>query len=135
MELRTLLGENIYSEGRKMHSDIEILLGSNVKRFRESQGLTREQLAEISDISPQNIAKIEVGERFVSPKSLEKLCNSLNIIPSELFTEQQVRSSKPSKAKQRLDDLIRNQSEANVKVIYDVAVRILKALNTKYTAN
>ena len=53
--------------------NIKKAFGEKVKRLRNKRRLTQEQLAEIIEISPKNLSKIEVGVSFVSSETLEKL--------------------------------------------------------------
>lgn len=67
--------------------------GEKVKRFRKQRNLTQEKLAELIDISPRNLSKIEVGECFVKAETLEKLLFALDISLDELFESDHIKSS------------------------------------------
>ena len=45
-------------------------LGEKIKRLRKLRGYTQEELAEIIDIAPRNLSKIEVGANFVTAETL-----------------------------------------------------------------
>ena len=47
------------------------LLGERIKRLRKSRNLTQEQLAEMIEIAPRNLSRIEVGESFVTAEGLQ----------------------------------------------------------------
>jgi len=66
---------------------IKELFGSNLKKIRNDQNLTREKLAEIADVSADQIYKLESGNSFVSASMLEKLSNVLNVEPYEFFID------------------------------------------------
>lgn len=70
------------------------LLGERIKRLRKSRNLTQEQLAEMIDIAPRNLSRIEVGESFVTAETLEKLLFSLNVTAEELFAYEHIRETK-----------------------------------------
>jgi transcriptional regulator with XRE-family HTH domain len=46
--------------------NIKNLLGEKVKRLRKMRGFTQEQFAEMIDITPRNLCRIESGENFVT---------------------------------------------------------------------
>lgn len=70
------------------------LLGERIKRLRKSRNFTQEQLAEIIEIAPRNLSRIEVGESFVTAETLEKLLYALNVTAEELFAYEYIRESK-----------------------------------------
>ena len=74
--------------------NIKKLLGEKIKRIRKSRGFTQEQLAEIIEISPRNMSRIEVGDCFVSSETLEKIINALNITAETLFSYEHLRENK-----------------------------------------
>ena len=62
------------------------LLGEKVKFFRKNRNLTQEQFAEMIEIAPRNLSRIELGESFVTAETLERILNVLNITAEELFS-------------------------------------------------
>lgn len=66
--------------------DIKILLGKRIRELRKRKGLTQEKLAEIIDIEPRNLLKIENAHTFPRAQTLQKLIEVLDCSPSELFT-------------------------------------------------
>jgi transcriptional regulator with XRE-family HTH domain len=65
--------------------DIRLTLGLNIKRYRMINRLSQEELAERIDISANFLSSIEIGKKWVSPHTLAKLSNALNIASFELF--------------------------------------------------
>ncbi len=59
--------------------------GKRLKELRRSAKLTQEQLAEIVNIEPPNISKIECGMHFPQPDKIEKIASALNVEVKELF--------------------------------------------------
>ena len=53
--------------------------GKRVKELRKKEGLTQEQVAEIVNIEPPNISKMENGLHFPQPENIEKLSKALSI--------------------------------------------------------
>ena len=74
--------------------NIKNLLGEKVKRLRKMRGFTQEQFAEIIDITPRNLCRIESGENFVTAETLDKILNALNIPADILFTYEHLKEDK-----------------------------------------
>lgn len=74
--------------------DIKKSLGEKIKRLRKKRKLTQEQLAEIIDIAPRNLCKIEIGESFVKADTLERLLLALDVTTEELFSNDHIKDSK-----------------------------------------
>ncbi|AYD41185.1 XRE family transcriptional regulator [Clostridium fermenticellae] len=55
------------------------LIGTRIRKERETLGLTREKFAEVLDLSPLYIGQLERGERLMSLSTLIKISNILNI--------------------------------------------------------
>lgn len=73
--------------------DIKKSFGEKVKRLRKKKNLTQEQLAEIIDISPRNLSKIEVGECFVKAETLDRLLAALDVSTEELFANDHIKQN------------------------------------------
>ena len=65
--------------------DLKKEFGKRLKVIRKSRNLTQEKLAELIDIYPRQLSKIETGEHFPSSKTLEKICYNLDVLPKDLF--------------------------------------------------
>jgi len=57
----------------------------DIRRRREELGLTQDQLADRSGLTPNYIGNIELGRRDPSLTSIEALAIGLNVSPGELF--------------------------------------------------
>jgi transcriptional regulator with XRE-family HTH domain len=58
---------------------INIEIGANIQRARDSAGYTQEQLSEIMGLTPNHLSAIERGTSGISLESLQKLCYTLGI--------------------------------------------------------
>lgn len=61
------------------------LLGQNIKKYREKQGLSQERLAELVDLSREYIVRIETGVKRVSLKKLFVIADVLKVKCSDLI--------------------------------------------------
>jgi len=61
--------------GRKRKGDDELLsrLGTNIERARKARELTQEKLAEIVDLHPRVVQKIEAGETNLKATTLFRI--------------------------------------------------------------
>ena len=59
--------------------------GKRVREIRKSKGLTQEQIAELINIEPPNVSKMESGLHFPQPDKIEKLAKALDVNIQELF--------------------------------------------------
>jgi transcriptional regulator with XRE-family HTH domain len=60
----------------------------NLRRFRNSKGISQMKLAELCDTAPSYIGEIEIGRRFPSLTLIEKIGKELNIEPYRFFIEE-----------------------------------------------
>jgi transcriptional regulator with XRE-family HTH domain len=61
--------------------------GLVLKRIRKEKRFSQESLANTADIDRTYLSDIENGERNISLKIIEKLCNTLQISLSEFFNQ------------------------------------------------
>lgn len=60
-----------------MTQDLYLQAGNRIRVLRENRGYTREQLAEMADISPKFLYEIEVGNKGFSAHTLVMLAEAL----------------------------------------------------------
>ena len=60
-------------------------LGGRVKEIRKARGITQESLAELIEMSPQYLSRIEGGYQSPSVEMLAKLAGALEVERRELF--------------------------------------------------
>lgn len=68
--------------------DILERISKNVKIYRESKGLTQQELAELSGLHRNYIASVEKGDRNLTVITLTRIANALNIEIQRLFDEE-----------------------------------------------
>lgn len=83
--------------------DIKKVFGEKIKRLRKAKNLTQEELAEMINIAPKNLSKIEVGTSFVSAETLGKLVEALDTTTEELFANNHIK-----KSEELLSEIYRN---------------------------
>ena len=60
---------------------------NNVKKYRQSIGLSQEKLAEMCGLHRTYISDIERAQRSISLNNIQKIANALNIPTYKLFIE------------------------------------------------
>ena len=71
-------------DGRK---DLNVLVGSNIKREREKAGFTQDQFSELLGIGSKSLSSIERGVVGVSLTTLLRICDILHISANVLLYE------------------------------------------------
>lgn len=64
---------------------LQEVLAGNMKRARSRLGYSQMRLAELCGLSTSFIGEIELGKKFPSPVSLERLSSALGLKPYQLF--------------------------------------------------
>ena len=62
-----------------------IVIGDNIRKYREKMGLTQENLAQQADRSWRLIADLERGAVGLSLETLFRLCRILKVTPNDLL--------------------------------------------------
>jgi transcriptional regulator with XRE-family HTH domain len=92
---------------------IQQILRANVKRARTELGYSQMKLAELCKVSTSFIGEIELGRKFPSAETLQKLADALGLKPFQLFLEEadwrrfekrKVLATLSRELKQRLDE-------------------------------
>lgn len=63
----------------------QVVVGGNIRRYRNAQGLTQEALAERCGIHPVELARAERGVRDMRVSTVVKIATGLNVPAGELL--------------------------------------------------
>jgi transcriptional regulator with XRE-family HTH domain len=66
-------------------SSILTIIGSNIRHYRSSLGLSQEKLAEFAGLHRTYIGAVERGERNISAKNIAKIAEVLGVEPHQLL--------------------------------------------------
>lgn len=83
----------------KEKKPINILIGNNVRKYREFCGFSRETLAEKIKVTPRFIASIEVGVVGVSPSTIKSICEVLGVTSDRILWEDETELGLDERAK------------------------------------
>lgn len=64
-----------------------VALGNRIHEVRRKQGLSSDKLAELCDVGPVHIRKIESGAKSPSIYLFVRICNALHISPQYLLQD------------------------------------------------
>jgi len=71
---------------RSLAEQLQCLLGANLRRLRERNGMTQEEAAETVGVNWRHWQKLEAGEVNVTLKTLAKICEGMGVDIRKLFT-------------------------------------------------
>lgn len=97
--------------------------GREIRRRRETLGLTLEQLAEASKLTPNYIGTIENGKRDPSLSTVMALARGLRVAPAELFGGIQDLSPPATEAGLLFDGSPTDVQEAVLQILRTVSKR------------
>jgi transcriptional regulator with XRE-family HTH domain len=66
-------------------AEIDVILGSNVKKFRKQKHLTQEALASALEVSTNYVSDVERGKTWVSATTFAHLADIFEIEPMRLL--------------------------------------------------
>ena len=75
------------SRTRASKTRLDKVVGGNIRREREARRLSRDELAEVVDLTTSHLGLIERGERGATPVTLEKVVKAFGITIDSLFSE------------------------------------------------
>jgi len=66
-------------------TNIRVLLGSNIKAYRNNLGISQAKLAEMINMATNYLGLIEGGKKFPSADMIERIAAALSIDTPDLF--------------------------------------------------
>lgn len=79
-------------------NDVRALLAMNLRRARQNMNLSQLSLATQVEMAPNFINNIEHARKWVSPESMQKICDALKIQPYQLFLPEETEVIKKDEA-------------------------------------
>ena len=100
------------------------LFGRRLKELRKQRKLTQEQLAELVDLDPKQICRIENGGCFTTFDTLEKIARIFNVTIYDLFYSGH---KKPKDALiKEMNEVFQKASDENIELIYKIVMAVVK---------
>ncbi len=104
--------------------DLNVLVGTNIKREREKAGFTQDQFSELLGIGSKSLSSIERGVVGVSLTTLMKICDILHISANILLYEQNLKNDADSIALQ-----LKLLNDEQFEIASDVMTNLMKAFS------
>lgn len=94
MAMQIWLSENACIRSSRLDAlmDYKLLFAANVRRQRNKQDLTQEQLAQKAGITSNYLSKVERGISSPTLDVIVKIADGLNVNPAELFDASELES-------------------------------------------
>ena len=124
--------------GRMKNDKVRInkIIGNNIKRERKQMGMSREELAEIIDLTPAHMGLIERGERGASHVVLERITKVFDVSYDRIYTNiDEIGPNGEKTAKdayyQQIFALVSVMDETALNVIVSIIKSILNLFSNK----
>ncbi|AFM40174.1 putative transcriptional regulator [Desulfosporosinus acidiphilus SJ4] len=106
-------------------SNIQEVVGKNIKLFRQTKGLTQERLAELVNVSTSYIGYLERGLRSPSLDLLARIGTALDVEPTVLLAGS---SEETEPILKKLNALLIGKDPIPINFLYEVAVAYFESL-------
>ena len=104
--------------------DIKILIGQRIRELRLKKGLKQSELAEIVELEPRSISRIESGYHFPKDEHLAKFASALDVEIRDLFTFSHINTKQ--QLLKGIATLLDNADEQQLSQIFRIIEVILK---------
>jgi len=98
-------------------------VAENLRRLRESLGLTVDEFAERAGISRQSLYLLEAARTFPRPETLDKIAKAFSVNSDELYMPEEVAPLLPRPLAEAIDDLPENEKPTEQEIREMLAVR------------
>ncbi len=104
--------------------ELDLLIGSNIKRERIKAGYTQEKFSELIGIGTKSLSAIERGTVGVSLTTLLKICKVLSISSNSLLFE-----NTPKNDVQAITERLERLTPEQFEIINDILCKVLVAFS------
>jgi len=109
------------------NKELFVKIGKRVADLRKASGKTQADIAETTDLSNESISRLERGVSMPSVGTLVKIAQAIGVDPCEFFDwKKDFEASEKDILIRSVSDLLSTRSKADVQMVYDVVVRMLK---------
>ena len=109
---------------------INVEIGQNVKRLRESAGLTQERFAELIGLGEKHISAIECGAVGVSLPTLQRICTQLSVSADTVVFPQARTNREDSRqaAEQRMAERLSRLPDRQFWAVKEILDKVLEGM-------
>ncbi len=101
------------------------LLGARIRELRKTRGLSQERLAEMIDVEPRHMSRIEGGKSYPSLDRLERISHALKAPLKEFFEFGHLEES--SERASDIAEMVMEMKEEYQRLVY----KIVKTIDNK----
>lgn len=112
-------------------NELTYRIGRRIVRLRKEKRLNQEEFAEIAGKIVNTISKIERGVCDPQLSSLAACAKALNMTLSEMISEAEQIPVNSSPYFDKIIDLLKDQNDKTLSMIYDIVKTVLNAKNSK----
>ena len=103
-----------------------VLIGEQIKFWRQQRRLTQEQLAEMVELTPGFISLIETGKKRASLETLLSICRALNITTNDLLVGNQIIQS--SDYNTEFSEMTVKLNESERHLVFEITKAVCKTI-------
>jgi len=101
------------------------LLGARIKEIRRVRGLSQEKLAEMINVDPKHVSRIEVGRSFPSMDTLEAIAKALRVELKDFFEFAHQRKSSQELIEE-ISGLLTEAEEDKLRLVFKIVRSIVR---------
>jgi transcriptional regulator with XRE-family HTH domain len=79
----------------------------NLRSFRKERGISQLKFSELINISPNYLNAVEKGKNFPSPEVIQRIVDTFNILPYQLFLEYPLKTERKEYEPEIIGDILR----------------------------
>lgn len=121
---------------------LDRIVGTNIHNQRKARRISRDELAEMLDLTVSHLGLIERGERGATPVVLNKLSRTFDMPVDSFFTvksekgleagEKKLHDQEPGAYRLKVESLIRNLTETELEALAHNITAILLLRNARH---
>lgn len=110
----------------RVKKEINIQVGEQIKKARESAKVTQEQFAEAIDVSPQYISDLERGVVGASLSTIRRICTTLHISSDQILF-----GMLPIERTAVISEKCKNLSNEQFRILLEIVDKYIEAVELK----
>jgi transcriptional regulator with XRE-family HTH domain len=120
-----------------MTKSVEKLIGAQIAKIRNDREITQERLAELTNVTPETISRLERGVSIPSIKTLEKISQALHTSLKDIFDFEYLEEPDKSDAVEneiaRLIASLKTKKANDIKMCYHLLKTIFEQIEKSYS--
>jgi transcriptional regulator with XRE-family HTH domain len=118
-----------------MRENIEKAIGRHIAKLRKERQLSQAQLAELVDVAPETISRLERGVSIPSLKTFESISHALDVPLKSIFDfeySQKVKRNASEKEITRIVNFLRTKRAEEIKVGFEILRDVFRGMKKLY---